>query len=371
MRVLHLIESLEFGGAEKVVVTLANAMAREHEVAVCCVRRGGPLERELDPAIRLRCLGRPYGNDLSLPGRLAALFRELSCDVVHSHNWSLFIEAALGGGRARVPALVHTVHGPYLEYAPTRTAALKRGLRHLLERGLAPRFRRIAAVSDAIARYAVDEIGLRAGQLVTVHNGIPDGVVAAPRRPPGGRGPASFITTGRLAPIKNHGLLLRAFARVAREAPGTRLVLVGDGPERPALEALVRELGLGPAVSFPGFRTDVGELLAAADAFVLSSRYEGISMALLEAMQSGLPAVATRVGGVPETVLDGETGLLVDSEDEAGLAAAMLRLARDPGLRAALGARARELQAFEFSLAAMTRRYLRLYGPPARVEDAA
>jgi glycosyltransferase involved in cell wall biosynthesis len=369
VRVLHLIESLEFGGAEKVVVTLANATAREHEVAVCCVRRTGELARELAPSIRVRCLDRPDGNDLALPGRLASLFGELRCDVVHSHNWSLFIETALGGRRARVPSLVHTIHGPYLEYGAGRAAGLKRALRHLLERRLAPRFRHVAAVSQAIARYAVDEVGLPAGQVVTVHNGIPDDVAPAPER--GDRGPATFITTGRLAPIKNHPLLLRAFARVTRELPGTRLLVVGDGPQRAELEALVRELGLGTAVSLAGFRTDVGALLATADAYVLSSRYEGISMALLEAMQSGLPAVATRVGGVPETVIDGETGLLVEPDDEAGLAAAMLRLARDPALRAGLGRRGRELQAREFSLAATTRRYLELYGTPGRVEHAA
>jgi glycosyltransferase involved in cell wall biosynthesis len=370
VRVLHLIESLEFGGAEKVVVTLANATAREHEVSVCCVRRRGDLAAELAPTVDVRCLERPEGNDWSLPRRLAALFRASRCDVVHSHNWSLFIETALGGGMAHVPALVHTIHGPYLDHGPGRTAALKRAVRHLLERRLAPRFRSIAAVSRAIARYAVEEVGLRPGQVTTVHNGIADGVAPAPERREAGR-PVTFIATGRLAPVKNHPLLLRAFAHVARELPETRLLLVGDGPQRAEIERLVDQLGVRGAVSLLGFRSDVGRLLASADAYVLSSRYEGISMALLEAMQSGLPAVATRVGGIPETVVDGETGLLVAPDDEPALRQAMLRLARDPDLRLALGSRARELQAREFSLAATTRRYLELYGAAGGVEDAA
>lgn len=370
MRILHLIESLEFGGAEKVVVTLANATSGAHEVAVCCVRRRGELARQLAPAVRVQYLDRPDGNDLSLPGRLAAVFRELACDVVHSHNWSLFIEAALAGRRAGVPVLVHTIHGPYIDYASTPVAALKRGLRHFLERRLAARFRTIAAVSEAAARYAVEQIGLPASRVVTVHNGIPDHVVEPSDRG-AAAGPVTFVTTGRLAPVKNHELLLRAFARVLREAPGSRLLVVGDGPQRAELEALQRELGLGDAVSLAGFRTDVAQLLASADVFVLSSHYEGISMALLEAMQGGLPAVATRVGGVPETVLDAESGLLVEPGDEPGLAAAMLRLTREPALRLAMGRRGRELQAREFSLGAMTQRYLRLYGAPERVEDAA
>lgn len=365
MRILHLIESLEFGGAEKVVVALANATARAHEVSICCTKRSGQLARDLDPAIRVHCLGGVEGNDFRLPFRLAALLRRERVEVVHSHNWSLFPEVAVGGWWAHGPALVHTVHGPYLSHTPSWRGALKRGLRHRLERGVASRFRRIVTVSDAIARYVVGEIGLPVGKVVTVHNGIPDGPAAASRShrtAPVARGGVTFITTGRLAAIKNHGLLLRAFARVALDAPGARLVVVGDGPERATLAALVEDLRLGGAVTFLGFRTDVRDQLAQADVFVLSSRYEGISLALLEAMQAGLPAVATRVGGVPETIVDGDTGLLVEPDDVDGMVAALLRLAASSDLRAQMGRRGRDLQAREFSLAAMTERYLQVYG---------
>jgi len=365
MRILHLIESLEFGGAEKVVVTLANAMARGHEVAVCCAKRDGELRRELDPAIRVHCLDTREGQDLRLPFRLAALARREGAQVAHSHNWSLFIEAALAATRARVPVLVHTVHGPYLSHAPGWIGQLKRGLRHRLERRMASRFRSIATVSDSIARYVTEEIGLPAGRLVTVHNGIPDvlpGSNSAGRAAPEDAGAVRFVSVGRLAAVKNQALLLRAFAQVRHSLPGARLVMVGDGPERASLAALVEELGLRDAVSLPGFRGDVREFLAGADVFVLSSRHEGISMALLEAMQAGLPIVATRVGGVPETVVDGETGLLVASEDLEGFADAMLRLARSPDLCAEMGRRGRALQAREFSLQGMTERYLQLYG---------
>jgi glycosyltransferase involved in cell wall biosynthesis len=273
----------------------------------------------------------------------------------------------MGAGWADVPALVHTVHGPYLMHEANWRGALKRGLRHRLERRLATRFQRIATVSNAIGRYVVEEMGLPAGNVVTVHNGIPDaaGALDRPARPaPGGEGAVTFITIGRLAAIKNHTLLLRAFAQVVRSTPRARLVVVGDGPERAPLTALVGELGLGRAVTLLGFRTDVRDQLAQADVFVLSSRYEGISMALLEAMQAGLPAVATRVGGVPETIMDGETGLLVEPDDVDGMVAALLRLASSPDLRAQMGRRGRDVQAREFSLAAMTERYLQVYGVP-------
>ena len=365
MRIVHLIESLEFGGAEKVVVTLANAMAREHEVSVCCAKRAGELARDLHSGIRVHCLDAREGNDLRVLFRLAALVRREGTQVLHSHNWSLFLEAAIGAKRGGVPILVHTVHGPYLSHVPGWKGLLKRGLRRRLERSMAPRFRTIAAVSDSIARYVTDEIGLPAERLVTVHNGIPEIIPGSDRA---GRatledgGAFTFLTIGRLAAVKNQALLLRAFARVLRSLPRARLVVVGDGPERAALASLVEDLGLGDAVSLPGFRTDVRDFLAEADVFVLSSRHEGISMALLEAMQAGLPIVATRVGGVPETVIDGDTGLLVAPEDGDALAAAMLRLARLPDLRAAMGRSGRALQAREFSLQGMTERYLQIYG---------
>jgi glycosyltransferase involved in cell wall biosynthesis len=229
---------------------------------------------------------------------------------------------------------------------------------------MAPSFRGIVTVSDSIARDVVAEMGLPAAKLVTVHNGIPDMVtdLVRSRGSAADEGSAVFLTIGRLATVKNQTLLLRAFALVLRARPKARLCVVGDGPEATALRTLAGELGLGDAVSLPGFRTDVRAFLAAADVFVLSSRHEGISMALLEAMQAGLPIVATRVGGVPETVVDGETGLLVASEDVEGMAEAMLRLARSADLRSEMGQRGQELQAREFSLRTMTERYLQIYG---------
>jgi glycosyltransferase involved in cell wall biosynthesis len=362
MRILHIIESLELGGAEKVVVTLANAMAQRHEVSVCCARRIGDLAKELSPTIPVYCLRGRNGNDYRLPFRLTALARRERFDIIHSHNWSLFVEAAVAGAWSKTPALVHTVHGAYLAHRPTLTGALKRSVRHHLERRMAHRFRRVATVSNEIARYVLQEVGLPADKVVTVHNGIAD-TPALPGRPKAGTGQGvTFITTGRLALVKNHSLLLRAFGLVVRSDPRARLVIVGDGPEREALAALTQGLELGSAVSFLGFRTDVRQQLAQADVFVLTSRYEGISIALLEAMQTGLPAVTTRVGGLPEMIVDGVTGLLVEPDDAEGIAAAMLRLAASPELRSQMGQRGRALQASQFSLRAMVERYLQIYG---------
>jgi glycosyltransferase involved in cell wall biosynthesis len=361
VRILHVIESLEFGGAEKIVIGLANGMAAAHEVAVCCVKTVGALGPELDPRIRVFSLGKGEGNAPGLPLRLARAIRRERYDVVHTHNWGVFLEGTLAAILAGVPVRVHTVHGPYTAYGASALERAKRGLRHFLERRAARHVRRIAAVSDRIREYITGEIGVDPAAVVTLHNGIPvEGPAPAPRR---GEGPAVFITVGRLAAIKNHDLMLRAFHRALQAGARARLVVVGDGPERGAIERYVSDHGLGDRVELVGFRSDVGALLAGADAFLLTSRYEGISVALLEAMRAGLPVIATNVGGIPETVRDGETGILVGPEDLEGAARAIAELAASAERRRELGRRGLEFLREEFSAARMTQRYLDLYAP--------
>ena len=356
MRILHVIDTLQFGGAEKVLVSLANAAAERHEVAVCCLRGGGPLARELDPRIEVFDMGKGEGDDLMLPFALARRIAGRH-DVVHTHNWAAFLEGGIAARRARVPVAVHTVHGPYGAARAGLLPRAKRALRHAVERRVARGFRHIVAVSDAIREYIPDTVGIEASRVTTIHNGIAG--MASPR----GEASAApvFVAVGRLDPVKNQALMLRAFARVLAQSPDARLRLVGDGPSRASLQALATELGIASCVEFCGFRSDVAALLADADVFLLSSHYEGISIALLEAMRAGLPTVATRVGGVSETVVDGRTGVLVADGDLESFAAAMSRMAADPSLRRAMGDAARRHQRDEFSLDRMLQRYEALY----------
>lgn len=364
MRILHLIETLDFGGAEKIVISLANATAAEHEVAICCVKRVGELGAEVDARVKTFSLGKGEGNDYRLPWRLARILRVGRYDVLHTHNWGVFLEGGIAAMLAGTRVRVHTVHGPYREYAAGFVPRAKLALRHLLERQVARRFDRVAAVSDAIAAYIVHDIGVTSGNVCTVHNGIPvQGAEVAPQA--GSAEEPVFLTVGRLAEIKNHALMLRAFRRALDAGARARLRIAGDGPMREAIEAQRVSLGLGNAVEMLGFRDDIPQLLRGADVFLLTSRYEGISVALLESMRAGLPVIATRVGGIPETVRDGETGLLFGAEDEAGIAGAISELARDRGRREALGRRARDLLHEEFSLERMTGRYLDFYAGAA------
>ena len=369
MRILHLIESLELGGAEKVVVALANYQAAAHEVTICCMKRIGALAAELDRRVAVLCLDKGEGNDYLLPLRLARILRRGSYDVLHTHNWGVFLEGGLAGILARTRALVHTVHGPYWTYPDHALGRAKLALRHRLERLLASHFRGIATVSDAIADYVANDIAIDPALLRTVHNGIETVSPDAGERPR--REPVVFVTAGRLAEIKNHAMMIRALRRVVDAGVPARLVIAGEGPERSRIEESVREHALQDNVALLGFRADVAPILAEADVFVMTSRYEGISIAMLEAMRARLPVIATRVGGIPETVRDGVTGLLVAPDDLAGLVQAMLRLARSPSLREEMGRHGRDFLAAEFSLSQMARRYLELYLPPAACASTA
>lgn len=355
MKVLHVIETLDFGGAEKVVVDLVSATAGRCQPAVLCVKHSGELAQRLPAGIPVFSFDAPEGNDLALPWKIKRLVREHGFEVIHSHLWGVFLESALAARLAGVP-LVHTVHGQYARYGQDWKSRCKLSLRHALERAAARWHSRIVTVSHAIQSYVVEVIGIDARRVETVHNGIAE---LAPSPLP--RAGNTFITVGRMAAVKNHAMMIRAFARVVAQRPDARLQLVGDGPDRSALEALARELGVAPQVEFLGFRHDVSELLGAADVFLMSSHYEGVSIAILEAMRAQLPTVGTRVGGIPETIEDGHSGLLVADNDAPAFAEAMLALLADPARRASMGRQAAERQRQAFSLEGAAQRYLQLY----------
>jgi glycosyltransferase involved in cell wall biosynthesis len=363
MRILQIVDTLDFGGAEKVLVALANGLASDHEVSVCCISHSGALASELDTRVEVFAMGRGLGNDYGIPRRLADVMQRRGIEVVHTHNWGVFLEGGVAAALARIPVAVHTVHGPYQACAAGWLARLKRRMRHAAERRMAHRFRRIVAVSDSVAKYIPELIGIEASRVCTIHNGISEGAPRALKHS-GESDSLTFVTVGRLDAIKNQAMMIRAFARVSRSLQRSRLVIVGDGPERSALERLVTDLDMADKVTFTGFRSDVDAALRDADVFLMSSRYEGISIAMLEAMRSGLPIVATAVGGVPEMVADERTGLLVPSEDEQAFTAAMCRVAGDARMRREMGESARTLQACEFSLPAMLSRYQSIYNEP-------
>jgi len=363
-RAVHYFSDAEqFGGAEQALLALLGNIDREawdptllhHEDAT---------GREL--AKRAHVIGVPgrpvprmplgFAGARQVP-RLAAALRAAAPAVFHAHlSWPLAAKYALAAAAiARVPAIVATVH-----LIPDFT--LDRSNRLQLQ--LLSRFvGRYVAVSNDIAARLTAELGWPAAKIDVVHNGVDLDRFARPPDPDirskltGDRDSPLFLTVARLDYQKGHDVLLRAVTA----APEGVFALVGAGSERSRLEGLAAELGLGDRVLFLGTRSDVPDLLAAADAFVLPSRFEGSSLAVLEAMAAGKPVVCSEIGGTDELVVHRETGLLAPVEDTEALAAALRELAADSSFRARLGAAARKRAEQHFSLATSTCRVEHIY----------
>jgi glycosyltransferase involved in cell wall biosynthesis len=260
--------------------------------------------------------------------------------VLTHHVKSHFLARASGLARAF----------PWVAYHHGYTTTDRKMLAYnRLDRWSLPAARRVVTVCEAFARELETSRGVAREKIFVQHNSINAGREVCEdevRRLKGrlgiSEGERVVLAVGRLSREKAQADLLRAFARLARESAGARarLVLVGEGPERAALEELAAELGLGGRVVFAGQTSDVAPFYAAADLFALPSHSEGSPYALLEAMAAGVPVVATRVGGVPEIVSDGESALVVAPRDEQALAGALSRLLSDESLARALAAAA-------------------------------
>jgi len=292
------------------------------------------------------CLDEPPGLRVGLIFRLARHFRRWGVDVVHTHNSKPLV---YGGPAARLAraGVVHTRHGQCYQ-AGVRSAALFR----LATRTAA----RVVCVSADSARLSTAE-GIAAKRLRVIRNGIDLARFSYASPQVGG----PVVTVARASPEKDIETLLRASAIVAGEEPSFRLEVAGDGECLPVLRGLAGELGLGGHVRFLGEVRDVPRLLARASLFVLPSLTEGISLTLLEAMARGLPVVATRVGGNPEVVADGRTGVLVPARAPSELAAAMLRLLREPECGRRMGLAGRQRVERYFDVRCMVAEYQALY----------
>ncbi|MFF4651579.1 glycosyltransferase [Streptomyces sp. NPDC001380] len=350
-RVLWLAKGLGRGGAEQLLVTCARHLDRDrYEVDVAYVL---PWKDALAPAleeagIRVHCLGGTPGAsgraDPRWPLRLRRLAVERGYRLVHTHMPVPAVAARLllrGPGLHGV-RLVHTEHNLWERYRrPTRWANAATYGRNDAVVAVS------RAVADTVSRGGRD-LG---GRLTVVHHG-PDlsGAPPGPAARSAARGrlglPQDAVvvgSVGNLTPKKDQRTLLEAHARLRRTHPGAVLVLIGSGPLEQELRGRAAALGLADgAVVLAGSRPDVPELLPALDVFALSSRQEGLPVALMEAMACGLPSAVTRVGGIPEVVDDGEQGLLVPPADPDALARALARLVGDAGLRDRMGAAARE-----------------------------
>jgi len=349
------------GGQERVALDLA-AGQRALGCTVLAISLApppdGPLAADFSSVgCRVVTVPKRAGFDVTLPPRLAWILMRAHTNIVHTHNPQPLIYGALASRLAGARA-VHTKHG----------ANPDTGRRLLLRRAAARLASAYVAVSSLTAEVARANREVPERKLHTIANGIdlsrfhPDFDARAQIRAELGIPASAWVagTVGRLAPEKDQALLIRAAAPLLSHE--RRLILVGDGSERASLEAQVAALGdRARFVHLAGARRDVPRLLAAFDAFALSSRTEGLPLVIPEAMATGLPVVSTAVGGIPGVVVEGETGFLVASGDEAALRERLERLALDRALGEDYGRRGRALALERYSAERMVRDYLALY----------
>ena len=362
--IAHVVENLERGGLERMVIDLVCAQrAAGHRPRVACLFERGALAAELDAAgVEVIACHKRSGFDIAALRRLRAWLRAAPGAVVHSHNANAHYHVVAAAPGLALGRTINTRHGMGAAQPRSRGEWLYR-------RAMARTDVAVAVCEAARARFAAQGVRPRRA-LLAVPNGIRVELFCAAgeeRRaalrnvlglPAGTR---IVGTVGRLNPVKDQSLLIRAFARTHAQHADTALVLVGDGALRAALQAEAAASGAGDAIHFLGDRGDVRQLLQGFDLFALSSRSEGYSMALLEACASALPIVATDVGGNREIVVDGRNGRLVPSGDADALAGALQALLGDPAGAQALGAAGRAWALREASVAAMAARYERLY----------
>ncbi len=366
LNVLHVTWSLKTGGLEHLVVDLVRLgpeMGLKPMVAV--LAQCGQLAEEVESlGAPLFSLGKRLGLDFRMVPRLRRIIARHKVQVVHAHNQGAMLYASLAALISGRP-MVATRHGTS-RWAEDKPADLSyRLLSHLMGR-LARYTVCVGRDSLRVAR-EVDHIPDK--RLCLIYNGVdpakfphgPEVRARARQELELDPGMPLIVHVGRLSPEKDQASLLQACARLQRDMDDFRLIILGDGDQREPLQALAANLGLSGQVRMPGSRPDVWRYLASADVFALSSLSEGISISLLEAMAAQLPVVATRVGGNPEVVKDGESGLLVPPRNPEALAGALKRVLQDSALARSLGKAAASRVAGRFSLARMAADYAALY----------
>jgi sugar transferase (PEP-CTERM/EpsH1 system associated) len=367
--IAHVIYRLEVGGLENGLVNLINRIpAQRLRHAIVCMTDYSEFRQRLTRSdVSVFALNKPPGNSPVTQFKLWRLLSRMRPDIVHTRNLGA-LEAALPAALAGVPVRIHGEHGrdvDDLDGTSTR--------RQIVRRLYKPFVHQYIALSQDLASYLQHKIRVPSSRIAQIYNGV-DSTLFHPAEEvrdavphPNFSGPGRFVigTVGRMQDVKDPLTLARAFVRLMRAMPGSeqrlRLVMVGDGPLRERVHMLLVEAGVDEYAWLPGSRDDVARLMRCFDLFVLPSLAEGISNTILEAMATGLPVLATAVGGNPELIQAGVTGTLVPRDDPESMARAMRAYAESAELCRRHGMEARRTIERKFGMEAMVDAYMTIY----------
>jgi sugar transferase (PEP-CTERM/EpsH1 system associated) len=357
---MHVVRTLATGGMETVVRRLLSGLDPDRFQQSVCTLVAAPAAQPP----RTICLKKPSDQAAVLVPQLAQVFRRERPDIIHSRNWAT-IEAPIAARLAGIRGIVHSEHGRDLN-----TIRPQPSRRRLLRRISYACADRLFSVSQELKEYYCRQLAMRLSAFDVIRNGVdveqfrPDAQARSQMRAELGAGPDTLLigSVGRLDPVKDHVTLLRAADAVISKDVDLRLVIVGEGPQRPVLE---KELWQSPALArrtvLTGEMSNVGDWLNSFDIFVLPSLSEGMSNTLLEAMATGVAPIATAVGGNCEVIEDGRSGLFVHPGDVNGICDALMQLSVTKKRRDELGRNARQRVISNFSIDQMLKQYDEMY----------
>jgi glycosyltransferase involved in cell wall biosynthesis len=358
MRSVHLDTARTWRGGQNQVLLTVTGLSELGHTAVLVAHEAGELRRRASEGLRFVGFAPRSEFDVHAAWQLAKIFGDVRPDVVHAHDpMAVSLTAMALQMKTGLPAPPLVVASRRVDFHLKRHAFSKWKYGHVDV---------FIAASQLIATILVDD-GIPADKIEVVHDGV--NIAAIDKQPVVDAHAAFWLPKGTplvgnvaaLAAHKGQQYLIAAAARVVRELPDTRFLILGEGELRETLERQIKDLGLDRHVFLTGFRGDVVGLMKSFDVFAMSSVTEGLGSAVLEAMACERPVVATKAGGIPEAVRDGETGVLVPPHDEAALAAGIVQLLKDPSMRKRFGQAGRERVVSEFSVERLVTGTARVY----------
>jgi glycosyltransferase involved in cell wall biosynthesis len=361
-KVMFMIWALEVGGAERLLVKLAEYISRgDYDVSVVCISREGVWASDLKQTdVKVICTHKKTGFDPSILFKLIEIIKSEKPDIVNTYLWT----ADLWGRLAAILAGVK-----YIVVTEQNVDVWKRWYHKLLDRILFKWTDYAICVSDEVVNFYHNDFNLPLNKLVMIPNAIDISLFdkeidrTKERKKLGvALDDFVFVCAARLHPQKAHHILINAVSYMVKSGnKGFKVLLVGEGDLRQQFEEMVHSLKLESYIHFLGLRQDIPDILLVSDSFVLSSDYEGLSLAILEAMAARLPVVATTVGGNSQIIKEGKTGLLVPPQDSTSLAQAMSSLLIDKSLAQSMGTTGRSVVEQTYHISSVTKQTVALF----------